>query len=97
MKRLSSDRLCVSILLQMFYPFGKSGWVPLDVRYGGYLDIPSKEFESYGAESLGLWDEESLNNIIDDSDNNGSNQELTSESMSFENIDKKSRAGRCSI
>ena len=78
----SSDLFFVFILLKMFY------LTQLGARYDISLDFPSKEFE-LGAESLGI--------SIDDSDNDDSNQELTSELMSYENIDKKSRAGMCYI
>ena len=83
MKRFASDLFCVFILLQKFY------LIQLDARYGGSLDFPTKEFEFYGAESLGL--------KIDDSDNNDSNQDLTFESESYENIDKKYRVGKYRI
>ena len=79
MKRFSSDLFCVFILLQMFYI------IQLGARYGSSLGW----FELYGAESLGLYS--------DESDNDDSNQESTSESKSYENNDKKSRVGRCSI
>ena len=60
------------------------------IQSGGGRIFPSKHYYR-------LLDEGSLDKILDDSDNDDSNQELTSESKSYENIDKISRVGRCRI
>ena len=79
-KRLFSDLFCIFILLQLVYVI-QSGT-------GDSLDL--------GPLDYGLYDEESLDRTIDDSDNDDSYQDLTWESKSYENIDRKSRVGRCS-
>ena len=70
---------------------------------GGSLDLGSlawtngisaEDYEDYVS-----YEEGSLDKIIDDSDNENSNQELTSKSKSYRHmkIDIESRVGRCSI
>ena len=82
MNTFSYDLFCVFILLQMLYVI-QSG-----TRFGP-LGFTSEELKSLG--------EESLNKTVGDSDNDDSNQDLTPKSKEYENNNKKSGEGRCSI